>query len=279
MNLTFFTPSALDPSQEFGAASFGFVGAEDPSAANCKQSPMEIDGTILHGSYEEILAALPKGDFQAGIVLLGNAGGENEFIRTLSSRLCIPLTGGAAAFTDESGLICGGGQAAVALLRDPGYDIRVVSENIHTPLSRHTIGFTDPRQIDTIDGENALSWYTEKRKELGLSEEDFEHLTLTDPWGINAHLSVAEGRLCSGRDVEAEMELRYVAPDAVYPKMQAFYDDPSAIIFGCAGLKGILPRNLTTRGLGLFMFGEVCTIGSHSDFGNLMLSKLQIIPK
>jgi len=113
MKLSFFTPSALDPSQEFGAASFGFVGAEDPSAANCKQSPMEIDGTILHGSYEEILAALPKGDFQAGIVLLGNAGGENEFIRALSSRLCIPLTGGAAAFTDESGLICGGGQAAV----------------------------------------------------------------------------------------------------------------------------------------------------------------------
>lgn len=279
MNLSFFTPSAFDPNQEFGAASFGFVGAEDPSATNCKQYPTEIDGTILHGSYEEILAGLPTGDFQAGIVLLGNAGGENELIRKLSSRLSIPLTGGAAAFTDESGLLCGGGQAAVALLHDPRYEIRVVSENIHNPLSSHTIGFSDPRQIDTIDGEDALSWYSAKRKELGLSEEDFEHLTLTDPWGINAHLSAVDGKLCSGRDLVLEMELRYIAPDAVYPKMQAFYDDSNAIIFGCAGLKGILPRNLTTRGLGLFMFGEVCTIGNHSDFGNLMLSKLQIIPK
>ena len=279
MKLSFFTPSTFDPACEFGAASFGFAGAEDPTAHTHKEYPIEIDGTVLHGSYEEILSALPKDTFQAGIVLLGNAGGENEFVRTLSTRLSVPLTGGAAAFTDKSGLLCGGGQAALALLNDSRYDIRVISENIHTPLSSHRIGFTHPRTLDTIDGEDALNWYTAKRKALGLSEDDFEHLTLTDPWGINAHLSVSKGKLCSGRDLEPEMELRYVAPKDVYPKMQAFYDDPHAVVFGCAGLKGILPTNISAPGLGLFMFGEVCTMGARSDFGNLMLSKLQIIPK
>lgn len=40
------------------------------------------------------------------------------------------------------------------------------------------------------------------------------------------------------------MTLRLAKPDTVLPRMQAFYDDPDALIFGCAGLKGILPAEL-----------------------------------
>jgi len=279
MQLTFSTPCAFSSAFEFGAATFGFAGAEDPNACAVRTYPLQPQGLILRGSYEQILSSLPEESFQAGIVLLGNAGDENQFIRSLSDRLSIPLTGGAAAFTEKSGLICGGGQAAVALFNDPRYTFHVVSENIHTSLSTHSIGFTDPRIIDTIDGEDALCWYNRKRSELGVSKDDFEHLTLTDSHGINVHLSQADGVLRAGRDLTPSMSLRYVAPDAVYEKMQAFYDDPHAIVFGCAGLKGILPHALTSPGLGLFMFGEVCTVDGHSDFGNLMLSKLQIIPK
>ena len=67
-----------------------------------------------------------------------------------------------------------------------------------------------------------------------------------------------------------------VTPEAVLPRMQAFYDDPDALIFGCAGLKGILPAELHSPGLGLFLFGEVCTVNDQAEFGNLMLSKLRI---
>ena len=49
--------------------------------------------------------------------------------------------------------------------------------------------------------------------------------------------------------------------------------------FGCAGLGGILDRPLDTPSLGLLLFGEVCTVDDHAEFGNLMLSKLRIIEK
>ena len=48
----------------------------------------------------------------------------------------------------------------------------------------------------------------------------------------------------------------------------------NGIVFGCAGLKQTLSSGIDTSNLGLFMFGEVCTVNGHSDFGNLMLSKI-----
>ena len=61
--------------------------------------------------------------------------------------------------------------------------------------------------------------------------------------------------------------------------MHAFYDDPDAIVFGCAGLSGLLDKPLDTDSLGLFLFGEVCTVDGVAEFGNLMLSKLIIRKK
>ena len=75
------------------------------------------------------------------------------------------------------------------------------------------------------------------------------------------------------------MYLRYVQEEKVQERMRAFYDDRDAIIFGCAGLKGILKEALHTEGIGLFMFGEVCTKGEVSEFGNLMLSKIRVLKK
>ena len=62
--------------------------------------------------------------------------------------------------------------------------------------------------------------------------------------------------------------------DKITTDIQDFYDEENAIIFGCAGLKQTLCSGISTDGLGLFMFGEVCTLNGHSDFGNLMLSKI-----
>jgi len=283
MRFKFYTPCHGIEKDTFGAATFGFVGREDESECSSIEFAKEIKGTLITGSYAECLEQIPQGDWQAGIVLLGNAGGENEFIHALRKKAGVPLVGGGAAIdpaTGKSGLITGGNQAAVFLIKDDRYDFEVCCENIHYDiLSEHEITYTDARVIDCIDGEDADQWLCAKKAEIGIPEEDYEHLTFTDSNGINAHLSKKEGEICSGRDLVPHMYLRYVQEEKVQERMQAFYDDENAIIFGCAGLKGILKEELHTEGIGLFLFGEVCTKGDVSEFGNLMLSKIRILEK
>lgn len=281
MNLRFSTPCAFD--EGIAAASFGVSGAPDPTAKTVRSYLYDMDGCFLSGSYADILRAAENGGYQAGIVLLGNAGGEDSFIQALQQKLGCPLTGGAAAIdpvTGKSGLIAGGGQAAVWLIRDERYEVSVISENIHNILlGEHRIELDAPRVFRTIDGQDALQWYDARRKELGISTQDFEHLTFSDTLGVNAHMSVENGRLVAGRDLESIMVLRCVAADNVDRKMGEFYSDETALIFGCAGLKGILHQPVMHGGTGLFMFGEVCTVDGISRFGNLMLSKLCVKPK
>ena len=277
MKMIFYTP-VYGGSDGFGAASFGFAGAEDENALNKVICPIEIEGVILSGTYEECLKNVPYEKWQAGIVLLGNAGNENNFIKALSEKTGVPLVGGSAAInalTGEKGLIAGRGEAAVFLINDSRYDFEVISENIHDVLSEHKISFSG-RWINEIDDCDAKEWILKQKEKYGIKKDDFEHLTLSDAYGINAHLSEVDGRIFSGRDLSETMYLRYIAHDKVQGKIQRFYDDKDAIIFGCAGLKGILDSGLECPGMGLFMFGEVCTISGHSDFGNLMLSKLRI---
>lgn len=280
MKLIFGTPSYKLDDNCVGAASFGFAGDENELLKNSKEFPYDIQGKLYCGSYEECLAAIPEKKWQAGMVLLGNAGGENVFVKAVARKVNAPLVGGGAAIdpiTGKSGLITGGGQAAVFLIDDPRYKFEVCCENIHHDiLSEHEITFADPRIIEKIDGEEPVSWLKNKKLTLGLDENDFEHLTFADSLGINAHLSLQNGKICSGRDLAKQMYLRYVSKEDVYERMERFYDDEYAIVFGCAGLKGILPANLNTKGLGLFLFGEVCTKDGQSEFGNLMLSKIRV---
>ncbi len=281
MNLNFYTPSFCN-ADGFGGATFGFAGAEDESHPLCKGFPEDIKGIALSGTYQEVLESIPQGSFQAAIVLLGNGGDENTFIRALREKVKAPLVGGSGAIcpkTGKSALIHGGNQAAVFLVNDDRFDVTVICENAHRDvLSHHAITF-DGRYITAIDDEEAVSWYNQKRKSLGLSADDFEHLTFSDTDGINAHLSIRDGRLFSGRDLSGEMLLRYLPKELAQARIQNFYDDENAIIFGCAGLKQTLTAGIKTKSLGLFMFGEVCSTEHHSDFGNLMLSKIKFIKK
>ena len=276
MKLRFYTPS-YEEVAGFGGASFGFAGTEDENLTITRFFGEDINGTVLCGSYENVLKTVPNGEWQAGIVLLGNAGNENEFVRALAEKVKVPLVGGSGAIcpkTGKSALITGHGEAAVFLISDDKFDVTVVSENVHYDvLSEHKLTCTG-RFIDTIDGQDALSWYNEKRAEYGIADGDFEHLTLADLHGINAHLSVRDGKLFSGRDLNEDMVLRYLPADKAQERIQTFYCGEDAIVFGCAGLKQTLTDSLDTSNLGLFMFGEVCTVNVHSDFGNLMLSKI-----
>ena len=279
MNMKFTVPCTCVREVPFGCASLGFAGSEEKSLT----FPADLNGIVLTGSYENILANIPAGPFQAGVVVFGNAGGENGFMRALQAKAGCPFAGGGAAIDGETGtraLITGGGEAAVFLISDDRYDVTVVSENIHYDiLSEHDITMDGPRVLKAVDGINAAEWLSAKKAELGLAEGDFEHLTFADMNGVNAHLSCPDGVIRSGRDLCPRMTLRYLAPDKVQERMQKFYDDENAVIFGCAGLKGILNGPITSPGVGLFLFGEVCTFNGVSEFGNLMCSKLRVVKK
>lgn len=275
--LTFATPAAWHTVKNFGCATLYFANTEAPVATYEKT----LQGEILTGTYKEILEGAKRiGKADAAIVVFGNAGGENQFLEKLYNIVSCPMVGGGAAFADKPGLIPGAGEAAVFFIQDARYVFSTKTRCIHETLVEDcTLELNDLRTICTINGCDAKEYLAQKKAELGLKETDFEHLTLTDSRGVNAHLSCVDGIIKSGRDLQERMELRYVPHEAVYDRIRKFYDDSDAIIFGCAGLGGLLDKPLQTDNLGLFLFGEVCTVEDGPEFGNLMLSKLIIKEK
>ncbi len=287
MQLTFSTTGCWDQADGFGCASLGLPGLCDNSVNKVRDYANELDGVVLTGSYEKMLEeaklAVQQKPVQAAIVVFGNAGGENTFLAQLQKIIHCPMVGGGAAIdgaTGRSGLIPGDGPGAVFLITDDRYTYEAVTQCIHDEIIETCqLTFTDPRTILTINGVDAAAFLADKKAAYGLKESDFEHLTLSDLRNVNAHLSIDNGVIKSGRDVCETMLLRYVAHEKVYDAMAQFYDDPDAIVFGCAGLSGLLDKPLNTGSLGLFLFGEVCTVDGVAEFGNLMLSKLVIRKK
>lgn len=282
--LVFSTTGCWDQVQGFGCASLGLPGKCDNTKNEIAAYPIALEGEVLTGGYSEMLQkaaqVVAQKTVYAAVVVFGNAGGENDFLAQLQKIVSCPMVGGGAAIdgpTGRSGLIPGDGPGAVFLITDSRYRYQAVTQCIHDEvLETCTLTVADPRTILTINGEDAAAFLSRKKSAFGLADSDFEHLTLSDMCGVNAHLSIDNGVIKSGRDVHEQMILRYVSQDKVYEAMSRFYDDPNAIVFGCAGLAGLLDRPLNTDSLGLFLFGEVCTVDGVAEFGNLMLSKLLI---
>ena len=283
--LSFTTTGSYDLAEGFGCASLGLPGVCGNDEKCVVTDPRMLKAVELTGTYEQVLseAGQVQEPVQAAIVLFGNVGGENAFLAELQKTLHCPIVGGGAAIdgaTNTAGLITGRGEVALLLITDERYTYETQTLCIHDQvLGTCRLTLEDPRTILTIDGVDAVEFYNAKRKELGLGDTDFEHLTLSDLRGVNAHLSQPGDKLKSGRDLQETMLLRYVDHAKVYDTMRSFYDDPDAVVFGCAGLSGILDKPLDTKSLGLFLFGEVCMAGGYAEFGNLMLSKLRIIPR
>ena len=280
--LTFSTTGCWEDAKGFGCASLGLPGLCTNEEMKIAEYPLELDGVVLTGSYEAMLAAAKEvtAPVKAAVVVFGNAGGENTFLADLQKIIRSPMVGGGAAIdgaTGKAGLIPGEGPGAVFLITDERYTFTAVTQCIHDEiLGEVTLTTADPRTILTINGQDAAAFLAEQKAKFGISETDFEHLTISDLLGVNAHLSCVDGVIKSGRDVPEKMILRRVAHEKVYDAMQAFYDDKDAIVFGCAGLSGLLDQPLKNDSLGLFLFGEVCTVDGVAEFGNLMLSKLVI---
>ena len=280
--LTFSTTGCWAQAKGFGCASLGLPGLCANEEMKIAEYPRVLDGIVLTGSYEDMLAAAKEVTLpvKAAIVVFGNAGGENVFLEELQKIVKCPMVGGGAAIdgaTGKAGLIPGEGPGAVFFITDERYSFTAVTQCIHDEiLGEVTLTTSDPRTILTINGQDAAAFLAEKKAQFGIPETDFEHLTISDLNNVNAHLSCVDGVIKSGRDVREKMILRRVAHEKVYDAMQAFYDDKDAIVFGCAGLSGLLDKPLETDSLGLFLFGEVCTVDGTAEFGNLMLSKLVI---
>lgn len=285
--LCFTTTGAWDLADGFGCASLGLAGVCGNEENRVVTREYGAESIVLTGTYETLLADLKEllksKQVYAAIVLFGNAGGENAFMAELCKLLACPIVGGGAAIdgaTGRTALLTGGAPGALLLFTDDKYTYTAQTLCIHDQVIKTCDVVTaDPRTVLTIDGVDAGTFLAQKRAELGLSQNDFEHLTLSDLDNVNAHLSCPDGAIKSGRDVNRQMKLRYIDHEKVYKTMEAFYADEDAIVFGCAGLAGLLDKPLTTKSLGLFLFGEVCTVNGKAEFGNLMLSKLKITAK
>ncbi len=280
--ISFTTTGSFDLLEGFGCASLGLAGVCGNDEKRAVTHPIKLKALEFCGTYQEILTAVKQvGEpALAAILLFGNVGGENAFLKELQKTLACPIVGGGAAInfaTNSASLITGKSEAALLLITDERYTYTTETVCIHDQIIETCkLVLEDARTALTINGVDAVVFYNKKRQKLGLSDTDFEHLTLSDCKNVNAHLSIRDGKLTSGRDLDETMLLRYVDHAKVYNTMRDFYDDKDAIVFGCAGLSGLLDKPLDTKSLGLFLFGEVCMAEGSAEFGNLMLSKLKI---
>ena len=277
--IIFYLPKHSPKEGTFGCASLSFASMPECALDAAQKFGLVPSGLVLNGTYEEILAGIPAKAYKAAIVLCGNAGGENAFVRQLSQKLNCPIVGGSAAMDGNiGGLITGGGQASVLLIED---EVQVEHANIHRHILKTVKVDYDQKNcriVKAIDGVDAKTWLDQQKQALGIAENDFEHFTLSDLQGINAHLSFDGEYVRSGRDLTTEMLARYVKPEEVYPAVLDFYnDDENTIVFGCAGLKSITGELPKINSLGLYMFGEICTTENGPEFGNLMLSKIRFV--
>ena len=277
--IVFYLPKHKPQDDAFGCATLSLAGMPECTPDAAHKFGFAPNGIVLNGTYEEILAAIPGKDYQGAIVLFGNAGGENEFVRKLYEKLNCPIVGGGAAMDGSvGGLITSGGQANVLLIEN---EIQVETKNIHQNIiGTVKVNFDpkNPRVVKTIDGVTAKDWLDRQKQLFGFSVNDFESFTLSDLQGINAHLSFDGQYVRSGRDLTPEMIARYVKPEEVYNAVLDFYnDDENTIVFGCAGLKSITGELPEIDSLGLYMFGEICTTEQGAEFGNLMLSKIRFV--
>ena len=278
MRTGFYTEGLLSSEISFGCLTQGF--SDTPSGM--RVYPEELEGESFFGSYAQAMefAGKFKNAAKGAIVYTDGAGGENAFVRALSALLGCPVAGGGAARTTGrtgDGFSAGYGECAVAVFTGPGMQFVPSMKNLHTNIVEECLVEYEGRVLRKINGMDAGEYLRGKKESLGFAPSDFERVTLSTKAHVNAHMSEQNGIVVSGRDPEEHMLLRSVVPGEYQTLCEKFYqENENAIVFGCAGLKGILERPFVSGCLGAFLFGEICSLGPESDFGNLMLSKLVI---
>jgi hypothetical protein len=299
--LRFYTP-AYEESKEggvFGCASFGVCNEKkwhEPAESVNLAFGKTLKGILINASLaearEQITVIPNKADVKAGIVLYGNCGRENEFTNFLCTQLPdVPLIGGSSAFTDngkKGRLLPENNEFSALFLTDEKYSYFTEYCNIHSEIIKElSVEGTEPRHIKTVIDAGKRVILSEVIREIGLQKGIMaglhERVAVSDQYNRNIHLIPDGENYICGADLPENRQIfvRYSCEDA-FEEIRQFYSCENALIFGCAGLKSILDNKTFVTGrntLGLFMFGEVVPIGKYSNFANLTLARLQIVPK
>lgn len=292
--LTFWSTghAPVNDGQTFGCASHGIAtadfwrGPEEVATAGWLDNG--VRGEVLSGTYATVLAQLEKLAWKpaAAIVLFSQAVGMETFLKQWQDLLPgVPVAGGGAA--RGAGQVRGellptAEEVAVLLLAEGTW--RTESLNVHEHGRGVEFRATGLRTLTHLREDPASDWVAAAdyfricQAGCGRAEGDCESITFSDVGGRNVHVSFDGDRLNTGADLPADgrLVLRTVTRPEVAGQLAGFCATPNALVFGCAGLRGLLDAPLTVAEgtLASFMFGELVTLNRQPQFGNLMASRL-----
>jgi hypothetical protein len=292
--LALWTPGTAPPDDgaTFGCASHGIAGPgrwDSPEAEALLMSPRPVAGEVVAGRYAEVLAQLGQLAFapRTAIVLFARATGMEVFLERWRQLFAgLPTAGGAAArgADQERGKLRPVAEDVAVLLITEA-DWQADSLNVHQATGL-VVEFeaNGPRTITRLrrpaesNWESAAAFLRARQAEFGRAEGDCESITFCDGGGRNLHVSRAGECLQTGADLppDGRLSLRITPRAAVAAHLGRFCSPPEALVFACAGLRGLLDATLPVAEgtLVAFMYGEVVTLGGHAQIGNLMASRL-----
>ena len=242
----------------------------------------------MAGRYAEVLEKLSQTPLvpQAAIILFSRGTGVEHFLERWQELFPkIPAAGGAAARgagQEHGELLPPAEDVAVLLLTDGPWQAETL--NAHDAGPTWEFQADGPRTLARLrqssygEWEPAAAVFRALQTGSGRGKEDCETITLSDSKGRNLHCSIAGDSLQTGADLPADgkLQLRTTSRAAVAEKIRRFCAEPDALVFGCAGLRGLLetPFETGARSLAGFMFGELVTLAGRPQFGNLMATRL-----
>jgi len=283
-------PSAGDPI--FGCASHGllapgfWIGPDEPGLAFASA---RFKGQVLTGRYGEVLERLPHIPFapRGAIVLFTCGVGVETFLERWRRLLPeVPVVGGAAARSvgqDRGELVPATEEVAVLLLSEGEWKVETMNP-YETRGPAWELRQNGPRSIEQLRKPGESRWesastaFRALQTEFGYGSNDCESLTFSDLNGRNLHCSLAGECLHVGADLPAQggLFLRTITPAQVAQQLNNFCEEPNAVVFACAGLRGLVnaPPGIGKDTLVGFMFGELVTLANRPQFGNLMVARL-----
>ena len=282
-----------DDGKTFGCASHGIAtadlwrGPEEAAAVNWLENGFR--GEVLSGTYAAVLAQLGQLGWKpaAAMVLFAQACGMETFLKQWQEALPgVPVAGGSAARATGQArgeLRPAAEDVAVLLLAEGTW--RAESLNVHAPhdlaVEFRAAGprtLTHLRAAPAIDWRPAADFFRMHQTACGRAAGDCESITFSDAGGRNVHVSMDGNQLHSGADLptDGQLVLRTVTRPEVAERLARFCATPNALVFGCAGLRGLLdaPLPVAKGTLACFLFGELVTLNYQPQFGNLMAARL-----
>ena len=276
----------------FGCSSHGMAAGTSwigDNVAGIASFGESLEGEVITGSYAEVLTSLedPPCEPKAVIILFAGEMGVEAFLEQWNRLFPgVPVAGGAAARLDGSprGELHPLSEDAAVLLLSEGTwtaDTLNVHDRVASEWAFRADGPRDMAQLRPAAGgqwQAAAAVFRTQQAARGRNSEDCETITFSDAQGRNLHVWISGDHLYTGANLPSEgpLFLRTVEKTAVAGKLDKFCFAPNSIVFGCAGLRGLIDKPLAvgTDGLAGFMFGELVTLGGQAQFGNLMASRL-----